>query len=212
MDKNLQKTMRYHISLFIASMLLCLSSYAQTLGISGKVTSADNSEPMVGVSIKVKGTATGAVSAVDGSYVIMAKPGDILVFSYLGYTAQEILVKQTSIINAKLSSTSSNLNEVVVIGYAKAKRKDVTGSISSIKGDDLRQTQPTTFDQALQGKVAGVVVQQVSGQPGGGVSIQIRGVSSITGSNSPLFVIDGVIIPPVSRCTRSDVRLPAFGR
>jgi len=100
--------------------------------------------------------------------------------------------------DVKMSPAASNLNEVVVTGYAKAKRKDVTGSISSIKGDDLRQTQPTTFDQALQGKVAGVVVQQISGQPGGGVSIQIRGVSSITGSNSPLFVIDGIIIPPVS--------------
>lgn len=198
MDKNLQKRMRYHISLFIASMLLCLSGYAQTLSISGKVTSADSSEPMIGVNIKVKGTKINASSAIDGSYVIMAKQGDVLVFSYLGYTPTEITVKQSNVINVKLNSTSSNLNEVVVIGYGKARRKDVTGSISSISGADLRQTQPTTFDQALQGKVAGVVIQQISGQPGGGVSIQIRGISSITGSNSPLFVIDGVIIPPVS--------------
>jgi len=198
MDKNLQKRMRYHIPLFIASMLLCFSGYAQTLGISGKVTDAENSEPLIGVSIKVKGTVTGALTAMDGSYMIKAKPGDILVFSYLSFTSQEITVKQSSVINVKLNSTSSNLNEVVVIGYGKAKRKDVTGSISSISGEDLRQTQPTTFDQALQGKVAGVVVQQVSGQPGGGVSIQIRGVSSISGSNSPLYVIDGIIIPPTN--------------
>src|ERR1043165_7952406 len=85
---------------------------------------------------------------------------------------------------------------IYIPGYAQTKR--VTGSISSIKGDDLRQTQPTAFDQALQGKVAGVVVQQISGQPGGGVSIQIRGVSSISGTNSPLYVIDGIIIPPVN--------------
>jgi len=198
MDKNLQKRMRYYIPLFIASMLLCFSGYAQTLGISGKVTDAENSEPLIGVSIKVKGTVTGALTAMDGSYTIMARPGDVLVFSYLSFTSQEITVKQSGVINVKLSSTSSNLNEVVVIGYGKAKRKDVTGSISSISGEDLRQTQPTTFDQALQGKVAGVVVQQVSGQPGGGVSIQIRGVSSISGSNSPLYVIDGIIIPPTN--------------
>jgi len=191
--------MRYCISLLIASMLLCLSGYAQTISISGKVTKADNSEPMMGVNIKVKGTEIKASSAIDGSYVITAKPGDILVFSYLGYTSQEITVKQGNKINVKLNSTSSNLEEVVVIGYGKPiARKDGTGSISSISGTDLRKTQPTTFDQALQGKVAGVVVQQISGQPGGGVSIQIRGVSSITGSNSPLYVIDGVIIPPVN--------------
>jgi TonB-linked SusC/RagA family outer membrane protein len=199
MDKNLQKRMRYRISLFIASMLLCLSGYSQTLSISGKVTNADKAEPMMGVTIKVKGTATNASSAVDGSYVITAKPGDVLVFSYLGYTSQEITVKQNNKINVRMNSTSSNLEEVVVIGYGKPiPRKDGTGSISSISGTDLRKTQPTTFDQALQGKVAGVVVQQISGQPGGGVSIQIRGVSSITGSNSPLYVIDGVIIPPVN--------------
>ncbi|WP_258136045.1 SusC/RagA family TonB-linked outer membrane protein [Mucilaginibacter phenanthrenivorans] len=190
--------MRYHISLLIVSMLLCLTGFAQTFGISGKVTDADKSEPMAGVNVKVKGTKTAALSAVDGSYVIMAKPGDILVFSYVGYTAQEIPVKKSNVIDVKLISTPSNLDEVVVIGYAKQPRKDNTGSISSIKGDDLRQTQPTTIDQALQGKVAGVVVQQISGQPGGGVSIQIRGVSSISGSNSPLYVIDGVYIPPVS--------------
>ena len=199
MDKNLQKRMRYHISLFIASMLLCLSSYAQTIGISGKVTSADDSQPLPGVSIKLKGTATGVVSDINGAYKIMAKPGDVLVFTFLGYQRQEIIVKTNNIIDVTLNSTSSNLNEVVVVGYGKSiKRKDVTGSISSVKGDDLRQTQPTTFDQALQGKVAGVVVQQISGQPGGGVSIQIRGVSSISGSNSPMYVIDGVIIPPTS--------------
>ncbi|SHM72584.1 TonB-linked outer membrane protein, SusC/RagA family [Mucilaginibacter sp. OK098] len=198
MDKNLQRRMKRCISLFIASMLLCLSGYAQNLRISGKITSADNADPMTGVSIHVKGTSTGALSAIDGSYVITAKQGDILVFSYLGYTPQQVTVGKSDKIDVKLSSTSSNLNEVIVIGYGKPiPRKDGTGSISSIKGTDLRQTQPTTFDQALQGKVAGVVVQQISGQPGGGVSIQIRGVSSISGSNSPLYVIDGVIIPPV---------------
>jgi TonB-dependent SusC/RagA subfamily outer membrane receptor len=152
---------------------------------------------MPGVNVRIKGTTIGSVTGVDGNYSITAAPGNILVFSFLGFSSQEINVKQAGTINVKLSSTSSNLNEVVVTGYARTKRKDVTGAISSISGNDLRQTQPTTFDQALQGKVAGVVVQQVSGQPGGGVSIQIRGVSSISGSNSPLYVIDGIIIPPV---------------
>ncbi|MEO7216384.1 MAG: SusC/RagA family TonB-linked outer membrane protein, partial [Mucilaginibacter sp.] len=178
-------------------MFLYFSAHAQTLNITGKVISADSGEPIPGVNVRLKGTTIGSVTGVDGNYSITAAPGNILVFSFLGFSTQEINVKQAGAINVKLSSTSSNLNEVVVVGYGTAKRKDATGSISSIKGDDLRQTQPTTFDQALQGKVAGVVVQQVSGQPGGGVSIQIHGVSSITGSNSPLYVIDGIIIPPV---------------
>jgi len=197
MDKNLQKRVKYQISLIIAGIFLYISAHAQTVTITGKITSADDGQPIPGVSIKIKGTGLGSVSSIDGSYNIAAEPGKVLVFNFLGYSPREITVKQAGAINVRLNSTSSNLNEVVVIGYAKARRKDVTGSISSISGTDLRQTQPTTFDQALQGKVAGVVVQQVSGQPGGGVSIQIRGVSSITGSNSPMYVIDGIVIPPV---------------
>nr|WP_294947366.1 TonB-dependent receptor [uncultured Mucilaginibacter sp.] len=197
MDKNLQNRVKYRISLIIMGMFLFISAHAQTLNITGKVTSSDGGEPMPGVNIRLKGTTTGAVTGVDGNYSIPAAPGNVLVFSFLGYSTQEVSVKLAGAINIKLSSTSSNLNEVVVVGYGKRARKDVTGSISSISGNDLRQTQPVTFDQALQGKVAGVVVQQVSGQPGGGVSIQIRGVSSISGSNSPLYVIDGIIIPPV---------------
>lgn len=198
MDKNLQKRMKYHISLLITCMLLYFSAHAQSLKISGTITGADDSQPIPGVSIKIKGTTEGTISSIDGTYTIMAKPGNVLVYSFLGYASQEVTVKQAGTVNIRLNSTSRNLNEVVVVGYATVKRADVTGTISSIKGDDLRRTQPTTIDQALQGKIAGVIVQQVSGQPGGGVSIQIRGVSSISGSNSPLFVIDGVIIPPTS--------------
>ena len=197
MDKNVQKRVKYQISLIIAGIFLYISAHAQTVNITGKITSSDDGQPIPGVSIKIKGTGLGTVSSIDGSYNIAAEPGKVLVFNFLGYSPREITIKQAGAINVTLNSTSSNLNEVVVIGYAKAPRKDLTGSISSISGASLRQTQPTTFDQALQGKVAGVVVQQVSGQPGGGVSIQIRGVSSITGSNAPLYVIDGIVIPPV---------------
>src|SRR4051812_6769185 len=197
MDKNLQRRVKYQISLIIAGIFLYISAHAQTVNITGKVTSADDGQPIPGVSIRIKGTALGSISSIDGSYSIAAEPGKVLVFNFLGYSPQEITVKQAGAINVTLKSTSSNLDEVVVVGFAKRARKDLTGAISSISGSELRKTQPTTFDQALQGKVAGVVVQQVSGQPGGGVSIQIRGVSSISGSNSPLYVIDGIIIPPV---------------
>ena len=197
MDKNLQRRVKYQISLFITGMLLYFSAHAQTVNITGKITRSDDGAPIPGASIKIKGTGLGAISGIDGSYSIAAEPGKVLVFNFLGYSPQQITVKQAGAINVALKSTSSNLDEVVVVGFAKRARKDLTGAISSISGNELNKTQPTTFDQALQGKVAGVVVQQVSGQPGGGVSIQIRGVSSISGSNSPLYVIDGIIIPPV---------------
>jgi len=179
-------------------MLLHFNGYTQERLITGKVIDKEDSAPIPGATVQVKHKNTSVSTNEKGEFFIRVNTGDVLIFKMMGFKPQEVVVGNGSVINAVLSVDNTNLNEVVVIGYAKVPRKDVTGSISSITGDDLRQTQPTTFDQALQGKVAGVVVQQVSGQPGGGVSIQIRGLSSISGSNSPLFVIDGVIIPPVS--------------
>ncbi len=181
----------------ILIMLLCsfgLAS-AQTYSgkVSGKVTS-ESGEPLVGVSVMVKGTTVGSVTDLDGTFTIQATVGTMLDVSYLGFVSQTIKVGQTNLV-IKLKENQKILDEVVVIGYGTAKRKDLTGSISSVSGDELRKTLPTTFDQALQGKVPGLVVQQISGQPGGGVSVQIHGVSSISSSNSPLYVIDGVVIP-----------------
>lgn len=198
MRRKFKRKIEARLCLITLAILFCLTGYAQTSKITGKVIGAVDSQPLPGVSVKIKGKASGTVSDADGNYSINANPGDELKFSYLSFDTKEVRVGKNNVINVTLNPSASNLNEVIVIGYGTRKKKDVTGSISSISGVDLRQTQPTTFDQALQGKVAGVVVQQVSGQPGGGVSIQIRGVSSISGSNSPLYVIDGVIVPPVN--------------
>jgi len=184
--------------LVIFLMLLHLRGFAQDRLITGKVAANEDSSPLSGATVLLKGRNKSTVTNEQGLFSILAKKGDVLIFRVVGFKPQEITVGDANIINVVLKGERTNLDDVVVIGYAKIARKDATGSIGSISGDELRQTQPTTFDQALQGKVAGVVVQQVSGQPGGGVSIQIRGVSSISGSNSPLFVIDGVIIPPVN--------------
>jgi TonB-dependent starch-binding outer membrane protein SusC len=173
-------------------LLVCLEVSAQQSAVSGTVKDASGSN-MPGVSISIKGTAVGTVADKDGNYVINASPQDVLMFSFIGYKPQEIPVAQQLKIDVTLSEDIQTLEEVVVIGYGEIKRKDVTGSISSINAEEIRKTNPVTFDQALQGKVPGLVVQQVSGQPGGGVSIQIRGISSFGGS-TPMFVIDGVII------------------
>jgi len=181
----------------ILAMMLCSFGQVWSQNSEGKVTGNVfdelNGEPLIGVNIVVKGSPQGTITDLNGSFTIKAKIGQTLRVSYIGYTAQDVKVTDINL-TIRLKESEKSLDEVVVIGYGTQKRKDVTGSISSITGNDLRKTQPATFDQALQGKVAGVVVQQISGQPGGGVSIQIHGISSISSSNSPLYVIDGVII------------------
>jgi TonB-linked SusC/RagA family outer membrane protein len=160
--------------------------------ITGIVLDELSGEPLLGVNILLKGTKQGAVTDFDGAFSMNAQIGQVLEISYLGFVSQEVKITQNRL-TIRLKQDISALDEVVVIGYGKAKRGDLTGAISSISGEELLKTRPVTFDQALQGKVAGVVVQQTSGQPGGGVSVQIRGLSSF-GNNSPMYVIDGVII------------------
>jgi len=180
----------------ILAIMLCSFGLASAQNSDGKVTGTvlaeSSKEPLIGVSIFVKGSTRGTITDINGVFTIKAKAGETLRISYIGYTTQEVKVSGDQL-NIRLKEDARSLDEVVVIGYGKTKRKDVTGAISSITGDELRKTQPITIDQALQGKVPGLVVQQVSGQPGGGVSIQIRGLSSF-GNNPPLYVIDGIIV------------------
>ena len=180
--------------LFMLCSFSLASAQNSDVKATGTVIEDSSGQPLFGVTIFIKGTKTGVTTDVDGSFSIKAKIGETLVASYLGYASTEVKVTGTGgQLKIRLKEDRKALDEVVVIGYGKAKRKDLTGSISSISGEELLKTRPVTFDQALQGKVAGVVVQQTSGQPGGGVNIQIRGLSSFGGS-SPLYVIDGVII------------------
>ena len=194
------KTTRLRLLLLLSMCLLLFASndaLAQTK-VSGKIINERTAAPTAGATITVKNTNRYTVADEAGGFTIEVSTGDVLVITMVGYLKKEVAVGKNTSIQVKLSEMVSQLDDVVVIGYGKAKRKDLTGSISSVSGSELRKTQPTTFDQALQGKVAGVMVQQISGQPGGGVSIQIHGISSISGSNSPLYVIDGVIIPPTN--------------
>lgn len=181
--------------LLTALLLLNLTAYAQSIKITGKITSADNNQPLPGVTVKVKDSPTGTLSGADGSYTISAKNGDVLIFSFISYVTQQIYVGSSTVINVALKPSTNDLSEVVVIGYGTRKRSDLTGSISSVTAADIAKSQPTTIDQALQGRAAGVIVQQVSGQPGGDVNVQIRGLGGFVGS-APLYVIDGVQIPP----------------
>lgn len=199
MKKSKSVLLRLYLSLAVFAISIAGSrAWAQAVEIQGAIVNQSTLAPLSGATINVKNTNHFTTSDVGGKFKIEASKGDILLVSMVGYQSTEVVVGKNNMVIVKLTQTNSQLSDLVVIGYGNAKRPDLTGAISSITGDNLRQTQPTTFDQALQGKVAGVVVQQISGQPGGGVSIQIRGVSSVSGSTSPLYVIDGVIVPPVS--------------
>lgn len=171
----------------------CTNTFAQTGKVSGRIISQHTRTPVPGASVAVKNTRRLTIADEAGKFSITASTGDVLVITMIGYLRKEVVIDKSSTIEVELTENVSQLDDVVVIGYGKTKRKDVTGAISSVSGDEIRKTQPVTFDQALQGKVPGLVAQQISGQPGGAVSIQIRGLSSFGGS-SPMYVIDGIII------------------
>lgn len=162
--------------------------------VTGKVT-ADNGLPLADVSVVVKGTNTGTVTDANGNFSLnVPEQGATLIFTIVGYGEKEVVVSNQRSITVSLSQQNRELNEVVVIGYGTTRKSDLTGSVVSIKAEDLKRTQVTTFDQALQGRAAGVQVIQLSGKPGAETSIRIRGTSSINAGNEPLYVIDGMLV------------------
>ncbi len=163
----------------------------QTKKVKGKV--ADTSgQPLPGVTVMVKGTTQGTVTDADGNYNLAGVPPDAtLVFSFVGMKTQEVPVAGKTSVDMVLAEDAIGIEEVVAIGYGTQKRKDLTGSISRVKGEEMITPSTSTFDQMLQGKVAGLQITQTTGAPGGNVNMLVRGVSSITGGNQPLYVIDG---------------------
>jgi TonB-linked SusC/RagA family outer membrane protein len=185
----------YRGILRIASVFLLLlwvsTVYSQSRAVTGTVTDESNS-PMPGVNVIIKGTTVGTTTDVNGNFTLQANSGDVIVVSFIGYTPQEVVVGNQTRIDFRLQEDVATLQEVVVVGYGVQKRSDLTGAISSVSGEDVRQSISTSFDQALQGRVAGVQITQNTGQPGGAVSMRIRGTTSLTGSSEPLYVIDGI--------------------
>lgn len=174
--------------------------------ITGKVTD-ENGEPLAGASITAKGASSGVTADDNGNFSITV-PDNVsdLVISYAGYVQQEVTVRNRSTITVVLKSESAFLNEVTVIGYGTQRKADLTGSVSSVKGRDLDKLPTQRVDQALQGRAAGVSVQNTDGEPGGNVTIRIRGGNSINGGNNALVVIDGVQGGDISTLNPSDIQ------
>src|SRR5690606_36360969 len=161
--------------------------------IVGTVTSAVDDAPLTGVSVAVKGTSRGAATNDAGQYSIAASAGEILVFSYLGYTPQEIAVGQATTVNVRLQEDAESLEEVVVVGYGTQKRKEVTSAVATVRAEDFNAGGARSPMDLIQGKVAGLNITRTQGNnPNSGVAIQLRGVTSLTGTRSPLIVIDGI--------------------
>ncbi|AWG23237.1 hypothetical protein FFWV33_17740 [Flavobacterium faecale] len=178
----------------IALAMICTQSVlSQTKTIQGVVTDQARL-PLPGVNVSVKGTPTGVVTNSDGSFVLDKVPANgRIIFSFIGFTSKEVAVDNKKTINVSLVEDTNNLEEVVVVGYGSVKKKDVTGAVSTVSAKSIKDQPFTGLDQALQGKVSGVTITQNSGTPGGGVSIRIRGIASLSG-NEPLYVVDGVPI------------------
>ncbi|MHA7830254.1 MAG: SusC/RagA family TonB-linked outer membrane protein [Flagellimonas sp.] len=175
--------------LFLGNLQFAL---AQEKTVTGTIS--DASGPLPGASIIVKGTSNGTQTDFDGNFTLSNVPNSAtLVISYIGYKTVEENVGARNTINVSLEEDAQALDEIVVVGYGSATKKDLTGSTGSVKAEEIAKRPLTQIDQALQGTVSGVVVTSQTGQPGRGLDIRIRGTSSITGGTSPLYVIDGFI-------------------
>lgn len=178
----------------ICTMLLLVISSAlyaqgQKINVNGSVMD-DFGSPIPGATVVAKGTSIGVVTDFDGNYSITIDKLTVLSYSFIGMLTQEVVVKDQKIINIQLKTSLTDIDEVVVIGYGSVKKSDLTGSVSSVKAEELTKVGAVTLDRALAGRAAGVVVTQGSGQPGAGAKVTIRGLNSLSGSE-PLYIIDG---------------------
>ncbi|UII21991.1 SusC/RagA family TonB-linked outer membrane protein [Fulvivirga ligni] len=194
------KLLRITSLLFLA--VIAIQAQAQNT-VQGKVTSADDGEPLPGVNIVVEGTTQGAVTDVDGNYTIQVSDGETLVFSFIGFTSVKEAVSGRSIINVTLSSDVSELQEVVVVGYGTQQKRDVTGSIASIDGDQIAEAPVPNALNALQGKASGIQVTN-SGRAGAAPTIRIRGVGSVNGI-APLYIVDGIFTDNIDFVNPADI-------
>ncbi len=182
-------------NLLLLGMCLSLvfSAAAQTVRISGTVTTAATGEPLPGVTVTISGVTTrGAVTLGGGAYEIQAADGETLVFSSLGYKESRVLLDGQRTVDVALDYDATEIDELVVVGYGTMKKSDLTGAVGSVSGEVLKKAPVATVTEALQGRMAGVTVTSDTGQPGSGATIRIRGIGSLNSSSEPLYVVDGI--------------------
>ena len=187
--KQVNSKIPFRMLSLLLGLILTVGAFAQQIAVKGHVKDAAG-EPIIGATVRVAGTQAGTVTDFDGNFTIKANPGVTLTISYVGY--QTASVKATASVLVTLQEDATVLENVVVIGYGVAKKNDLTGAVTAIKPDELTKGITTSAQDMLTGKVAGVNITSQGGTPGGGATIRIRGGSSLSATNDPLIVIDGL--------------------
>lgn len=207
MNKHLQKEVyRRAICLVFLPFFFLLSQMAHAqdnVQVQGTVLDSTG-EPLPGVNVVIKGTSTGTVTDLDGNYTLSVPADGVIVFSFVGFTSQEIPVNNQTEINLTLADDTSDLDEFIVVGYGIQRKSDLTGSISSVDSEEINRLPVADVTQSLQGRVSGVQVTSNSGAPGAGTTIRIRGVGTLNNS-SPLFVVDGMLLDNIDFLNPNDV-------
>ncbi|MDT8373371.1 MAG: TonB-dependent receptor [Bacteroidales bacterium] len=188
-------------------LVISMTAFSQNITVRGTVTDAATEEAMIGVNVVIKGTIRGVVTDINGQFTMSDCPPDaVLVFSYVGYEPLEIPVQGRTSLSAAMNVSSSLLDEIVVIGYGTVAKKDITGSVASVKGEDLTAIPVSTAAEALTGKMAGVQVLTTEGSPDAEVRIRVRGGGSITQDNTPMFIVDGFPVISISDIPASEIQ------
>lgn len=203
---NMKKLLLLRKWVLTILLLLFMSGlFSQTFTIQGKVTGAGYESGIPGANVYVKGTSKGTITDLDGEYTIEASTGDILLFSFVGLLSKEVEVTDNTPVNVYLEEDLVGLDEVVVIGYGTIKKSDLTGSVASISAERLNSTPTTDVGEMLRGKVAGLEVTTETARPGGSSNILIRGRNSLSGGNSPLFIVDGAPATGINDLNAMDI-------
>ncbi|MGM0620015.1 MAG: SusC/RagA family TonB-linked outer membrane protein [Bacteroidota bacterium] len=201
------KKLRWIALLVTVQLFFAFTAFAQQQSVSGKVTDAETGEALPGVNIVVQGTTIGTISDVDGNYRLSVNnlETDVLQFRFIGYAEQEVPVEGRTTIDITLETTSIGIEEVVAVGYGTVKKRDLTGSVSSVSGDNLMDIPVASTAQALTGRLAGVQITTTEGSPDAEIKIRVRGGGSITQDNSPLYIVDGFPVSSISDIAPTDI-------
>lgn len=181
-----------NLKLILCFLFLPLCSFAQTVKVQGTVISAEDQEPLIGVSVAVKGTTQGVMTDADGMYSISVDSKATLVFSYVSFDPVEENVNGRPLINVSLIPQQNIFEEVIVMGYSSQKKAELSSAVVMLNANQVNDVTSSDIGNLLQGKVSGVMVSNSSGQPGSTATIQIRGAGSITAQSDPLYVVDGI--------------------
>ena len=210
----LSRDMKYEIRdnkiyiLFEASRTKLAAKTQQDQPVNVEVTGVvtdQHGKPIIGANIIIPGTSIGTITDINGVYSLSVPRGSLLRFSYIGYNPQDIRITNQTTVNVSMTEDVEMLDELVVIGYGEVRRRDVTTAISSVSTEDMDQRPLNLVSQAIQGKAAGVSVMSPSGEPGRAMAIRIRGITSLTGSNDPLYVVDGVPMTDINYLSANDI-------